>query len=144
MFSAIGLTLDLVGAIALTLGLYTHSRYLTVGLRRGPDDVAQDAAFGGVGAAFLASGFVLQGLQYVGVTWNACVPQVAAAAGITLVLATIIGWLAFGLIYIEVYRRERIWVDKNLTEVSMPSSRRVPRGRYGWRFWHHKYDVPSS
>jgi hypothetical protein len=141
MLSAIGLALDLVGAVALTLGLYRHSRYTTVGLRRGPDDVAQDAGYGTVGAVFLALGFVLQGAQYVGVSIEMCPGWAAAAAGATLLVATVVGYLAYGLVYIVAYRRERRWVDNELTEISLPPSRRVPAGRLGWRFWHHEYDV---
>jgi NhaP-type Na+/H+ or K+/H+ antiporter len=141
MLSAVGLALDLAGAVALTLGLYRHSRYLYPGLARAPDDVAQDAAFGTVGVLFLALGFVLQGLQYVGVTVETSHAWAAASAGVTILLALLVGWLAFGLIYIARYRRERSWVDDSLPEVSLRPSRRVPGGSHGWRFWRHKYDV---
>ena len=140
MLSAIGLTLDLVGAVALTLGLYRHSRYLTPGFRRGPDDVAQDAAYGTLGAVFLALGFMLQGLQYVEVTVEKSPGVTAAVAGLTLLLATVAGWLGYGLVYLARYRRENTWVKANLPAVSLPPSRRVPAGRLGWRFWHHDYE----
>jgi hypothetical protein len=134
VLSAVGLAFDLVGAVALTLGLYRHSRYLTPGLARGPDDVAQDAAFGTVGASFLVLGFVLQGLQYFGVTVETSHAWTAAAAGLTILLALLAGWIAFGLIYIAVHRHERNWVDTHRPQVSLPPSRRVAGGRHGWRF----------
>jgi hypothetical protein len=140
VLSAIGLALDLVGAVALTLGLYRHSRYSTPGLSRGPDDVAQDAAYGTVGASFLALGFTLQALPYLGVTVDTRPGWAAAAAGATLLLAIVVGWLAYGLIYNAARRRESTWVEGNLPAVSLPPSRRVPAGRLGWRFWNHDYE----
>lgn len=59
MLSAIGLALDLVGAVALTLGLYGHSRPTYPGLSRGPEDVAHDRGFAIVGASYLVAGFLL-------------------------------------------------------------------------------------
>jgi hypothetical protein len=139
VLSAIGLALDLVGAVALTLGLYRHSRYATVGLRRGPEDVAQDAGFGTVGASFLALGFVLQGLQYVGVTVEATSAQTAIAAVMTLLLAVLISYVVYGETWLAVHRRELDWVAKNLPEVNLVPRRHAPSGRFGWRFWDQEF-----
>jgi hypothetical protein len=150
VLSAIGLVLDLVGAVALTLGLFGHSRYTTVGLSRGPADVAHDRAFGIVGAFFLSLGFVLQGLQYVGVQVDTSHAANAVAALAALVLAALIAYVGFGLIYIIACRREEDWVADHLKEIgaSRPHTatrptKRVARGRFGWRFWHHEIIPPA-
>jgi hypothetical protein len=120
------------------------SRLLHPGLIRGPEDVAQDAAFGTVGATFRVLGFVLQGLQYVGVSVEASHAWTAAAAGLTILLVLLVGWIAFGLIYIAAYRYERAWVDTHRPQVSLPPSRRVAGEPDGWRFWHHDYEVGAE
>jgi hypothetical protein len=137
MLSIIGLAFDLVGAVALTLGLYRHPTPLMLGLSRFPEDVARDEAFGTVGASFLIVGFVLQGLQYVGVTIETTHAENAAAALVTIVAAVVVGWLVFGLVYARVVRREWSWAKAN-TEAVLAPIRRAPRGRFGWRFWNHE------
>jgi hypothetical protein len=138
VLSAIGLSLDLVGATMLSLGLYAHSRLTYVGISRGPADVAQDAAFGTVGATLLAAGFVLQALQYVGVTVECTDAAVAMAAVGTIGVALVVSWLGYGLIYIWVHRREEKWVRDHQPQVKLQTTRRVSQGRLGWRFWRHE------
>ncbi len=71
MLSAIGLALDLVGAVVLVVGLFGHARALYPGWSvRSPDDVAHDHAAGLVGGSFLVSGFVLQSLTYFDVRYE--------------------------------------------------------------------------
>jgi hypothetical protein len=84
------------------------------------------------------SGFVLQGLQYVGITVETCPGWAAVAAGLTLVLGVIAGWLIFELVYIPVYRREFAWVNSRASTIRLSPTYRRPVGRFGWKFWHHE------
>jgi hypothetical protein len=143
VLSAIGLALDLIGAVALTLGLYGHSRPAYIGLSRGPEDVAHDRGFAIVGAFYLALGFLLQGLQYVGVTVEASDAVTAAVAGVVLVAGVVVAWLAFGLIWLATFRRELAWV-KTHTEAVLVPAHRTPSGFLGWRFWNQEWEIPPA
>jgi hypothetical protein len=68
MLPVIGLALDLVGALLLTLGLFRAPQLLYPGWGRSPDEVAEDRAYGTAGAAFLAGGFTLQAMPSLGVS----------------------------------------------------------------------------
>jgi hypothetical protein len=54
LLSAIGLTLDLIGAMFLVFGLFRHGNANRQGWERSPEEVARDGAFGVVGGLFLA------------------------------------------------------------------------------------------
>lgn len=58
-------------------------------------------------------GFLLQGLQYVGWTVKTSDAANAAAAGTTLVVAGVVGWIAYGLVWVLVFRREWAWATAN-------------------------------
>jgi hypothetical protein len=133
MFSAVGLALDFVGAIALILGIFGHARPLTVGYGRSPEDAAHDAAFGVVGAVLLGSGFVLQSFQYFGVSLDRSSEAIIVAWFVTTVSASLLAYLAYGGIYLAVFERRR-GQDKWDLDI------RVHRKRDGLRFWHQEYD----
>jgi hypothetical protein len=132
MLSSIGLALDFVGAFALVVGLFGHARPLFPGYNRSPEDVAHDIGFGVVGAVLLASGFVLQSIPYFISPPHASHRFALVAWGCTLVGSTVIGWLAYGAIYLVALVLER-------RRGGMKYSTR--RERRGVRFWHQ---VPAD
>jgi hypothetical protein len=137
MLSAIGLALDFVGAIALVLGLFGHTRPLVTGYSlRSPDDVAHDTAFGIVGAALLSSGFVLQSLMYFGVRVECSHRTVIIVAALALIAAVLFAWAAFGVAYIVVMEREKRYVVEHWGD-PYP----VTRQRRGLQFWRY---VPEN
>jgi hypothetical protein len=92
MLSIIGLSLDVVGAVTLALGLFGHVRPSLWGADvRSPEDVAHDAGFALVGAPLLIAGFVFQSLFYFGVVWNTPVWARIVAALVTLTSASVLG-----------------------------------------------------
>jgi hypothetical protein len=52
MFTVIGLSLDVVGAVALAVGLFRAPIPLTLGWLRAPEDAAEDRAYGTSAAYF--------------------------------------------------------------------------------------------
>ena len=62
MLTIIGLSLDVVGAGVLAIGLFRHSQQLFPGWARDPVEAVSDYASGITGFGFLAVGFVLQGI----------------------------------------------------------------------------------
>ena len=138
MWSAIGLALDLVGAVALVLGLFRWPRPLTVGWSHSPDQAAGDVAYAVTGGTFLAAGFVLQSLTYFGVDWNGSDRAALVAALATVVVGALAAFVLYGVTFLialpfEV-RYSRVQHNLNL---------RVRRQRKGFRFWNQVV-VPSS
>src|SRR5439155_24508819 len=107
VFSAIGLALDLVGAVALVVGLFRPPRPLVPGYVHSPDDAARDAAFGVAGASLLALGFVFQSLPYFGLRWSESHGAAAAASAIALAAGVVYAYLAYGLTFLVVLKRKR-------------------------------------
>lgn len=139
MLSVIGLTLDLVGAIALVLGLFGHAMPLTPGHKRSPGDVAHDVSFGIVGALLLSSGFALQSLSYFGVTIDASREANLLAAGVTLLAAAAFAWLLYGVAYLILFAKEnRRSMER--WQIGSPT-RREPRLL---RFWLQTPDRPEE
>jgi hypothetical protein len=56
VISLVSLALDLVGAVALVLGLFGHAIRLYTGFRRPPEEAAHYAAFATAGLFFLPAG----------------------------------------------------------------------------------------
>lgn len=134
MLSAIGLTLDLVGAVALVLGLFGHARALYPGYSvRSPDDVAHDEAFGIVGALFLAFGFFLQSLTYFGIRVDCSVRATTIAASVTLISGSGAACLLYGLLYVPLQRREVRHIRSENGEAAESYPMRT--FRRGFRFW---------
>jgi hypothetical protein len=70
VLSIIGLSLDVVGAVTLATGLFSHVVPSTWGGDvRPPEQVAHDAAFGLIGAPLLLAGFAFQSLYYLDLRW---------------------------------------------------------------------------
>lgn len=133
LLSAIGLALDEVGAIALVLGLFGHSRPRVPGGQRRPLDVACDAAFGVVGAVFLSAGFLMQSLAYFGVQSMYSSTAVWRASVVTVLAGSVVAVMLYGLAYIVAVRIEQKHVASELSYY----------GRSEWRpnfpkFWHHE------
>jgi hypothetical protein len=131
VFSVIGLVFDLVGAVALVFGLFTHAEPLTPGWRRSPADHAHDAAFGCIGAFFLVVGFLLQAIYYLGADPAARHWVIALVASIALVIAALVAYAAYGLLYIAFHAVEarRVAAEHPTVEYN------VRRRRKGVRFW---------
>jgi len=140
MLSAVGLALDLVGAVALVVGLFGHARptYPELSLRS-PDDVAHDGSFGVVGGLFLVSGFVLQSLAYFDVRLD-CSRLATVAAAITALLGGgVVAWLLYGLLYVPLQRYEVRHIEKKrdsrIEERADNDTYPKRAFRCGLRFW---------
>jgi hypothetical protein len=138
LLPAVGLTFDVVGAVLLTLGLFTHSRGLYPGLVTAPDDVARDAAFGFTGALLLVGGFVLQSFQYFGFAHQHSRCTTITAAVLGLVGSILLAWVVYGLAYIWKFGREVRWVNAQDWEIILPVARRK---RNRLRFWNQEWQT---
>jgi hypothetical protein len=109
VLSAIGLALDLVGAVVLVVGLFRPLRPMGYGTAfvYGPDDAARDAGFAVAGAPLLALGFFLQSLPYFGVSLECSTWVNAIAAGIALVGGSLYALLAYRVTHRVVLNRRR-------------------------------------
>jgi hypothetical protein len=136
MLSAVGLALDLVGAIALVIGLFGHSQPLAPGWRKTPTEVAHDVAFGIVGGVFLTAGFVLQSLIYYGERLRHTHHEAIAAATAALLLGTFVAYLLYGLLYLAVLGREQRYHRRQEYARTNPSyGYWTRRERIGLRWW---------
>jgi hypothetical protein len=139
LLSVVGLALDLVGAVALVIGLFGHSIPLYTGFRRAPTEVAHDGAFGIVGATYLVSGFLLQSLQYVGVSLDCSREATRVAGVVTLLGGSIAAWLAYGTAYLLILDHEKRYCREQLEEPV--SLKRVAKGL---RFWNQEHAAPDT
>jgi hypothetical protein len=135
VLSAIGLALDLVGAVALVIGIFRPPRPTLTGWAYTPDDAARDAAFGLVGATLLGLGFIAQSLPYFGLTVSASATCIRVAAGIALASALLYGYIVYGVAYMVVLRRWMRSARERHADMT-PQARWAPRG---WRFWRHDF-----
>jgi hypothetical protein len=139
VFSVVGLVFDLVGAVALVLGLFTYAEPLVPGWRRSPTDYAHDAVFGCVGAFFLVCGFVLQALYYLGVHPGARHWVIAVVAAVVLVIAVLVAWATYGLLYIAFHAVEARRIAAAHPQVGYS----VRRQRRDVRFWRQEPIPPE-
>jgi hypothetical protein len=58
--TTLGLVFDILGALALLLGLFRHPKPLYLGWQYNPPDATKDATYGITGGFFLITGFVGQ------------------------------------------------------------------------------------
>jgi uncharacterized protein with PQ loop repeat len=139
MVTVLGLVCDLVGAIALVLGLFTYAQPLTPGFRRAPTEYAHDAAFGVVGATLLTVGFLLQALPYFGVSHYSRHWVTVVFAAFALAIVSALAFVAYGLLYIAFHA-----VEARRVAAAYPSiSYNVRRQRDGVKFWNQEL-VPAS
>ena len=136
MFSAIGLTIDLVGAFVLARGLFRHSLPLYPGWSRSPDAAAEDHAYGAIGFGCLAVGFACQALPAFGANWPGGPESARTAAVITLVLAGMAAYIGYGVAYIALLRREVRFANRTFSSAMGEHVTRTWRPRMT-RFWHH-------
>jgi hypothetical protein len=95
MPAVIGLTLDVIGAVVLAVGLWRPVKLGTYeGNVRDRSEVAADRASAITGAAFLVFGFGLQGVSAVAGGAGSSVPRAILAAAITLGLGSLVAWVA--------------------------------------------------
>jgi hypothetical protein len=132
VFSAVGLALDLIGAVALVLGLFRPPRPLFVGWAYEPLDAARDVAFGVTGGTFLAAGFVLQSLSYVGFSPNYSERASLHAALVMLPLGTWVAIGLYGVTFLVALPREIRYSREKLNLIQYV--RWEPKGL---RFWCH-------
>jgi hypothetical protein len=131
VLSAIGLALDLVGAIALATGLFRRPRPLYPGWSHSPDDAARDVAYGVTGGTFLALGFVFQSLPYFGVAEHGSDAAALAAALAAVALGAVAAVVLFGVTFLLVLPGE---IRYSAAEHDLHLH--VRRQRRGVRFWH--------
>ncbi len=130
LLSAIGLSLDVVGAVALVVGIFRPTRPLVTGYAYAPDDAARDSAFGVVGATLLVAGFVLQSLSYFGVSVECSTATTVGSSIGAPVVAIAYALVAFEATHRLVFDRRR---EEGLRKWNMdyPLNRR--RGLWFWR-----------
>jgi hypothetical protein len=134
MFSVLGLSLDVVGAVALALGLFGQSVPSAYGGNvRGPEDVAHDAGFACVGAPLLFVGFVCQSLQYFGFPGSHSTTVRVIVGLVSLAGATVFAWVAYGLIYHYVYGLETRLLESAVGAGSVWKRRATLMGRLRFR-----------
>jgi hypothetical protein len=137
MLSVVGLCLDVVGALALILGLFTHARIPTYAVlgQRTPEEVAHDVGFAIVGGTLLTLGFVFQSLTYLDVSVETTRACTLAAGLATLVGACLFGYVVYGVGYGIVYERERLYVHRTRPEAGDLLPPFKPRKRQGFKYW---------
>jgi len=112
MLSALGLALNVVGAGALSIGLFRPSRPLFPGWSRNPLVAATDYAFGVTGFIFLAAGFLLQALPHFGVQATNCVGASEAAAAGGLIGGAIVAWVICEVLRAIFFRKEKAYAAR--------------------------------
>lgn len=96
MLTIIGLSLDVVGAAVLAIGLFRPTQPATMGMPvRDSLVVAADRASGITGFAFLASGFVLQGVASATICRPPSLFHAAEGGLLSVLLGTVLAWLIF-------------------------------------------------
>jgi hypothetical protein len=139
VLSAIGLALDLVGAITVVVGLFRPPRPLFPGWSYAPDDAARDSAFGVVGASLLSCGFTLQSMTYCGVRWPGSHREAIAASIIAGAAGAALAFVAYGLTFLIILRRRQ-----HYARTHFDLDFRVKRERSGLRFWNQVPDQSST
>jgi hypothetical protein len=106
----LGLVFDVIGAIALLLGLFRHPKPLYPGWSYSPHDAATDHAYGITGGMFLTLGFVGQMLgngRHALPLW-----ETVGLAAAVLIGGAVVAYVVFKVTYkVEIRRLER-WVAK--------------------------------
>jgi uncharacterized membrane protein len=133
MPTTIGLVLDVIGAVALSIGLFRHPVPLTPGWLRDPPAAAEDHAYGITGGAFLISGFVLQIVGSTGTPQPVPFVRAMVWAAVTLVVGLVGAYFIYGAAFIWAMRKEMKWVA---SQSDMPDTR-WQRERKGLKFWRH-------
>lgn len=95
MLTIIGLSLDVVGAGVLAVGLFRPSKQLFPGWSRDPFDAVSAYASGFTGFGFLAGGFLLQGIAVLAGGDPPAVWAGLLVAALTLVVATVAASITF-------------------------------------------------
>ena len=130
MLATIGLTLDIVAAILVLLGLFRSPSLLYPGWSRSPAEAAEDRAYGVTGGLYFVLGFVGQILGNAGVgvpvkVVGDLIPPFIAA----LVIGSLLAYLLFGLSVI-------CWMKSEQRRGANDLGTWVRR-RKGLRFWHY-------
>ena len=132
MLSAIGLAFDLIGAVALVIGLFRPPRPLYLGWSYDPHEAAQNVPYGVTGGTFLVLGFALQSLTYFGWSPDYSDGAVRAAALAALAGGAVAAVVLYGVTYLVALPRQiRYTADKHDLHYYV---RREPKG---FRFWRH-------
>ncbi len=100
---------------------------------RRSEDVAHDAAFGSIGAPLLIAGFVFQSLPYFGISGSCSTTVRLIVGAATLVGASVIAWIAYGVIYHFVVESEKRYKVASMQgDMWRPPASRMSRLRF-WR-----------
>ena len=122
MFGAIGLALDIVGAVVLLVGLFARERGVG-GLNRTPQDVASDWALGIVGGAYLVAGLILQSLASFDVRHEVSGRAAFKAWLLCLAVGLVYAWIAHtGLAANLAPSRERVLLRRQAQEAARRDS----------------------
>ncbi len=107
MLTIIGLSLDVVGAAVLAIGLFRPSQELLPGWSRNPIEAVSDYASGIVGFGFLALGFLLQGIAALTTGDPPSVWAGLLAATVTTLVGTIAASILFEAVRAALLPREK-------------------------------------
>lgn len=110
VLSAIGLTLDLIGAAVLLTGLFRRPAQLFPGFARTPYEAAEDRAYGLAGVLFLGCGFLGQALPSFGVTESDSAFCARVAALATLAIGANVAWLLYEVLVRVFFEQQQRYV----------------------------------
>jgi hypothetical protein len=105
--SAVGLCLDMVGAVVLVFVLRKHSQPLLTGSLRTPEEYAHDLAIGCSGAALLIAGFAFQLAAAFGYHHYQSRENVIYDCLAAVPLGAVLAWIIFQTLKPPLQRREQ-------------------------------------
>jgi hypothetical protein len=129
VLSAIGLTLDLIGAAVLLTGLFRRPAKLFPGFARTPYEAAQDRAYGVAGFLFLGGGFLGQALPSFGVGENHSAFCARVAALATLAIGANVAWILYEVLVRLFFEQQQRYVRDVLKTRYDDTLSWVPRWR---------------
>lgn len=136
-----GLTLDLIGAAVIAIGLFRSSAPQLLGWDPDPLQAASDQASGVVGILFLGSGFIIQGLPSFGLFWEGSGRAALLLAFVVLVAGSCAAWLLYEVTRRLLFAREKAYTGRTYMSYAgelvfrphVERKRGVPLPRL-WRF----------
>jgi nitrate/nitrite transporter NarK len=93
--SAVGICIDMIGAVVLVFALYKRSAPLAPGDARTPAEFAHDLAIGFSGAVLLVAGFAFQLAAAFGYQHHRPRETVLYACLAAFAIAPLVGWLVY-------------------------------------------------
>ena len=134
MLTTIGLVLDIIGAIALVIGLFRHPRPLYPGWNYHPTDAATDHAYGISGGVFLTLGFIGQILGSTGTPHPVPFVRAMVWAAVTMIVGLLLAYVLYGVAFIVSMQRETKWAASHHPDMNDSQWQREPKRLKFWRY----------